>query len=249
MKDTKDLFSSKSGDYRKFRPEYPLEFVEEIVSLSPGLESAWDCATGNGQVATILADHFKSVCATDISSSQLENAVRHSHIQYEMSRAESTGFTKNSFDLITVAQAVHWFDFKAFYKEVRRVARKNGILAIWGYGLLRFNNEIDQQIDHFYRNTVGIYWDKERQFIEQSYKNIPFPFPEIQLSQEYTIKKDFSRESLAGYLGTWSSVKKFTETRGFNPIKGLLEDLIPYWGDPEKQLTAEFPLFTRIGRI
>ena len=249
MKDAKDLFSSQSDNYRQFRPQYPPQLIEEIVSMCKNLDCAWDCATGNGQVAAVLADHFKSVRASDISGPQLENALKRSNIEYEQVRAENTEYQEDSFDLITVAQALHWFDFDAFFKEVHRVGKSDGIIAVWGYGLLRFDPEIDGLIDSFYNETVGDYWEEERKYIEDHYTSIPFPFAEMELQKPYFISKDFTIESLAGYLGTWSSVKKFIQSNGYDPIPRFIKRLSLVWGDPGKHRSAIFPVFTRIGRI
>ncbi len=249
MKEAKDLFSQQSGDYRKFRPVYPPQFLEEIISVCRYRSRAWDCGTGNGQVAVSLSKYFEFVEATDISTSQLKNAQQVKNVSYRTSRAEKTEFKEGSFDLITVAQAVHWFDFGAFYKEVQRVGRPDGILALWGYGLLRIEPAIDQLIDNFYKDIVGSYWDKERKHIEDAYRSIPFPFKEIQLSSRYFIEKEFSLDSLAGYLGTWSAVRNFIKNKGFDPIPDLLKDLYLDWGSTADIKKASFPLFWRIGKI
>jgi len=71
----KDNFSNQSFLYAKFRPSYPAALFEFILSLVPDKQSAWDCGTGNGQIAGVLADSFEIVYATDISKNQLANAI------------------------------------------------------------------------------------------------------------------------------------------------------------------------------
>ena len=249
MKQAKDLFSEQAGDYGKFRPAYPREFVAEIASMVQENRHAWDCATGNGQVAALLAGYFDKVTATDISDAQLIEAIKVSNVQYLKSRAEETAFNTNTFDLITVGQAVHWFDFEAFYREAERVCKDGGILAVWGYRLLRFEPRLNDIIDRFYNETVGQFWDEERKHIESSYKNIPFPFSEIQLQREYYISKRFTAESLAGYLGTWSAVQNFRKRKGYDPIDDLLPEIKSVWGDKQQVKIGNFPLFTRIGQV
>jgi len=67
---------------------------------------------------------------------------------YAVSAAEKTLFGDNSFDLISVAQAIHWFDFKAFYSEVKRTLKHGGLLAVIAYGLLKINLDADKIINH-----------------------------------------------------------------------------------------------------
>src|SRR5215831_1833338 len=132
----KDLFSKQASFYAKYRPGYPPELFEYILSFVKQKDTVWDCATGNGQAATELAKYFKTVHATDISEKQLQQAMESDRIIYAMASAESSGLPDHSIDLVTVAQAYHWFDFEAFSREVRRVAKPEGIIAIWGYGVV-----------------------------------------------------------------------------------------------------------------
>ncbi len=229
MKPLQDRFSSQSSLYKKYRPVYPLELIEEIISHSKGRSRCWDCGTGNGQVARVLSQYYKEVTATDISDSQIKNAFKAPNIRYEVCRAEKTSHPDNSFDLIVVAQAIHWFDFDPFYKEVSRVSKNGGILAVWGYGLLRFDDEIDFLVDKFYTDIVGPFWDEERRHIENAYQSIPFPFEEITLSRKYEITTSFKLSDLTGYLNSWSSVQKYMETHGRNPVEQIIEEIRPFW--------------------
>lgn len=120
----KDLFSDQADQYAKYRPSYPIEFYEYLNSILPIKNTAWDCGTGNGQVAIELAKTFIKVYATDISHSQLENAIKADNIEYSVQAAESSLFENNHFDLIIVAQAIHWFNFEEFYQEVKRTAKR-----------------------------------------------------------------------------------------------------------------------------
>ncbi len=248
MKPAQDRFSGNSINYRRFRPDYPLPFIEEIIGLANQRFNCLDCGTGNGQVAEVLSRYFDKVHAIDISDEQIRNAYQAANIHYSVRRAETTDFPVDSFDLITVAQAVHWFDFQTFFNEVLRISKDGGIVALWGYGLLRFRNSLDKHIDTFYQDVVGPYWDSERKHIESSYKDIPLPFPEIKLKKHYSICKDFSLGEFTGYLSTWSAVNKFKLSESYDPIKSLLDIIKPIWGEKLLQ-RAEFQIFTRIGKI
>src|SRR5437016_1337123 len=114
----KDLFSGHGKQYAAFRPTYPKELYDFIYSHVSNFENAWDVGTGNGQVARELSKQFDCVSATDISATQLENAFKAKNIFYEIA-GEQTSFSSNSFDLICVAQAIHWFSREKFYREVK----------------------------------------------------------------------------------------------------------------------------------
>jgi ubiquinone/menaquinone biosynthesis C-methylase UbiE len=163
----------------RFRPTYPAELYEFIFEHVNEFSTAWDCATGNGQVAQHLSHRFKKVFATDISSQQLDNAVKADNIIYSVQSAENTNFQNQSFDLITVGQALHWFDLEKFYTEVRRIAKPDSILAVWGYALCTVSPEIDTHFLHFYHQVVGPYWDSARNWLNRSTVLFPFLFRKL----------------------------------------------------------------------
>lgn len=239
----KDNFSKNSAEYAQFRPKYPGELYRFLESLLEDKEAAWDCGTGNGQVAGELAKYFKRVEATDISQQQLNNAVKASNINYSLQPAEKTNFSDNTFDLIMVAQAIHWFDFSEFYKEVKRTLKPGGIIAVIGYALFKSNEQTNDLISHFYRDIVGPYWDAERRYLDDGYRSILFPFEEIQTPDlEMEFSWDF--EHLIGYLKTWSAVKHFQNKHGYDPVDVILGDLRNVFGE---RSVVKFPLILRVG--
>ncbi len=243
----KDYFSSNAKEYLKYRPSYPKELFDFIFSHVFKKQNAWDCGTGNGQVAFELSKVFENVYATDISSNQLQEAIKAKNIFYLLEPAEKTKFENHFFDFITAAQAVHWFNFDAFYSEVKRTARKNAIICLIGYGLLRSTPTIDKIIDNFYYNIVYDYWDQERRYIEEEYRTIPFPFEEIP-SPKFINQQQWDIEHLLGYISTWSSVKKFIQKNGYNPIYAIKDELYKVWGINQKK-NIYFPIFIRLGRV
>lgn len=246
----KDLFSGQAAGYARYRPGYPEAMIAEILSQVPGRQAAWDCATGNGQAAILLAPHFTRVEATDISKEQLSQALQHPSVHYSVSAAEESPFEDDSFDLITVAQAYHWLSFTAFHREAARVGRPGCIIAIWGYGLIAAeptHAALHTLIDHFYTDTVGAYWDPERKYIDQQYRTVPFPFTECSYAS-FHIRVSWTKEDLLGYLNTWSSVQHFKKANGYNPIEHWAEELANAWGR-ETTRNFSFPLFLRMGRL
>lgn len=243
----KDNFSAQSGKYAKYRPAYPDALFDFLMNLVSGRQQAWDCGTGNGQVALKLAEYFEQVSATDISQQQLQNAFRNEKITYSVQPAEKTSFPDNSFDLATVAQAIHWFDFGKFYAEVRRIVKNKGILAVIGYGLLRISPGIDRIISGFYHHTLAAYWDKERAYVDENYRTIPFPFPEIKTPPfENTLQWSF--DHLTGFLETGSAIQHYKNKNGHSPVDLIYDDLEKTWGKAETK-TVKFPVLLRVGRI
>lgn len=241
----KDRFSGHAPQYAAFRPHYPKELYDFIFRHVTNFDLAWDAGTGNGQAAVVLARHFMKVHATDISKKQLEHAVLHPSINYA-EEGYSTSLPDHSVDLITVAQAIHWFDRQKFYDEAKRVGKPGAIIAVWGYGLLEVDKAIDLLISAFYVSVVGSYWDPERKHIDQHYAHIEFPFHEIP-SPAFTMKFEWTLAELEGYLTTWSAVQKYWKEVDENPVPGLIAEFQPRWGSGKR--AVRFPLFLRIGRI
>ncbi len=245
---SKDLFSKQADHYALYRPVYPTVLFDYILQYVKNRKLAWDCATGNGQAAVALSDYFEKVIATDSSEKQIANAVLRPNIEYAISKAELTYFPDKSFDLVTVAQAYHWLDAAAFTKEVNRVAKPGAVIAIWGYNIpFSGYQAFDDEISHFYKQVVGPYWDKERKFIDESYKTVEFNFPELP-SHDFSIEVRWTLEHLTGYLNSWSSVQHFMDANGKNPVTEFLPRLAAQWPDA-REIEFKFPVFLRIGRI
>ncbi|MEL6717829.1 MAG: class I SAM-dependent methyltransferase [Bacteroidota bacterium] len=249
MKSIQDKFSTQAQTYKKYRPTYPKELYALLLDLVEKKGTCWDCGTGNGQVAIELAKHFHQVYATDISQDQLDQAKQKENINYQLTRAEQTPFSDQQFDLITVAQAMHWFDFQAFYREVRRVGKEGGILSIWGYGLLRIEPKINELIDHFYHEVIGIYWNEERKHIDQAYNSIHFDFEQIPMKEDLFINIHWSIEQLEGYFNSWSSVQNFKKVHPeIDPVAPTIAAIEKYWKVGEEK-AVRFPIFMKVGRI
>ncbi|MDR8390179.1 class I SAM-dependent methyltransferase [Aliifodinibius sp. S!AR15-10] len=240
-------FSKQSKLYAKYRPDYPAELYDFIFSHLNAWDTAWDCATGSGQVAKILANHFKQVYASDISDEQMAHAPRESNIQYFNVPAENSDFPSALFDLITVAQAIHWFDFEKFYEEVRRTAKHGALLAVAGYGRVTVDPKLDKLIDPFYDQMFGQYFDKNRTYLEQKYRSIPFPFYEIS-TPAFSRTLDWTPSDLEGYLNSWSAVQQYIQDHKSNPVDLLLEKVHAVW-QPDEYREVTFPVFLRLGRI
>lgn len=242
-----DHFSQQAEFYARYRPTYPAAMYDFIFSHLKRRQRAWDCGTGSGQVAAYLAGVFDEVCASDISDQQLSFAPREDNIKYFNVPAEDSGFPSDYFDLITVAQAIHWFDFEHFYSEVRRTAADHALLAVIGYGYVRVDQHIDPFIDRFYRDMFGTYFSKCRSWLDERYQTIPFPFDEIP-SPAFEVSFEWKRKDLEGYFNSWSSVQQFKKDKSVNPADDIMEELKPLWPASEiKEVT--FPVFMRLGSV
>ncbi len=241
----KDYFSEKSEEYSKYRPKYPEELYSYLASISRQHRKAWDCATGTGQAAVSLSEYFSEIIATDASKTQIENAKKKSGVTYKVATAEKSGIESNSIDLITVAQAIHWFNVDAFSKEADRVLRDGGIVAVWTYNLLSVQQDIDEIIDYLYNSVLNKFWPKERKMVEDGYRYIQLPFKKME-APAFHMSDKWNLSQLIGYLCTWSAVQKYQKSLGINPVELIYGQLIKIWGQPEKSLIVRWPLSVRL---
>ncbi len=247
MKPVIDHFSTQSAAYAEFRPVYPTALFDFIFEKTEGRRLAWDAGTGSGQVARVLAQRFEKVVATDISENQLAHAAQLENIEYRLERAEKTSLADRSVDLVTVGQAIHWFDFEAFFAEIRRSARPGATVAVFGYGNQKFDDARLQPVFlDFYEREMDGFWSPERRWIDEGYATVPFPFDEVAAAPDFFIEKNFSRAEFGGYIGSWSSVQRFIRARGFDPVPAFLERL--EWPEGERRRSV-FPVFLRLGRV
>lgn len=244
---SKDLFSDRTGEYSRYRPNYPESLFEYILGYVAHKEHAWDCATGNGQAALTLSRYFNNVSASDLSEAQVQKAVQAKNIEYIVCSAEETPYNDNSFDLVTVAQAYHWLDWEKFRHEATRVCKPGGVVAVWGYHLLRTGNEaIDKITDHFYYDITGPYWDAERKYIEDFYTTVAFDF-EVLPSKDFRIDVQWPVKAFLGYLSTWSAVSHYNKATGNDPVLIIKDKVQAAW--PNEIMNIHFPLFLRLGRV
>lgn len=249
--DLKNLFSKQSSVYAKYRPTYPDSFFEYLASLTHSHDLAWDCATGNGQAAIKLGEFYHHVIATDLNENQLAHATPHPHVDYRVMPAEKTELADASVDIITVAQAFHWFNQEEFMKEAKRVLKPGGVIALWCYGLAQITPAVDKVLYHFYADLLDGYWEKERRFVDDNYQTIHFPFEELK-PPAFETHTEWTLEHVLGYLGTWSAFQTYLKANPNtpNPLETTYkEQFTRAWPVGKKELPVKWDLGMRIGRF
>lgn len=243
-------FAQNPSAYLQYRPDYPAALFEYLAGLCDQHFLAWDCATGNGQAALPLAQYFTEVVASDVNQEPLNVALQKDNLSYHCWPAEQTEFEDASVDLITVAQALHWFDLECFYAEAIRVAKPRAIIAAWCYSLGSLTPAVDIVIQKLYHDILGdAYWPKERRYIDNGYKTILFPFKKLKTVPEFYTEKQFNLSDIIGYLHTWSAVKEYQLQNKQDPIELITNELATAWGDPEKIITMRWPIHLLVGHI
>jgi len=239
------LFAAVATDYARYRPAYPAALFDWLAAHSPGHDLAWDVGCGNGQASLPLAERFRRVCASDLSARQIAAAPVHAAVDYRVAPAHDSGLPAASVDLVCAAQAAHWFDLEPFYREVRRVLKPGGVLALWTYQLLALGDEMQPIVETFYRDELGPWWPPERRWVDEGYRTLPFPFTELP-TPPFVIEVEWTLADFLGYLRTWSATRNLMQAENRDPTQLLGERLAPLWG--EGRQTVRWPIALRAGR-
>lgn len=244
-----DHFSSVASDYAAFRPRYPDELFEWLASLCQRHQLAWDCACGSGQASRPMARHFGLVVGTDASPAQVVAAEADEKTRFAVAASEQVPLTGQCADIVTVAQALHWFASDAFYAEVRRVVRPGGIFAAWTYGMPHCGaDEVEKVVHEFIDGPLGPFWPPEVQMVLDGYASIELPFDETE-APAFELDDEWPLDSFLGFARTWSAVRRYSEERGEDPVLGLGADLERLWRGRRDLLPIRYRLDLRVCRV
>lgn len=243
-----DHFSGVAADYAAHRPGYPAELFRWLASVTPQSRLAWDCACGSGQAARSLADTFARVVATDASSTQIFSASGPGSVVFAVAPATSAPIADHAADLVTVAQALHWFANNEFFDEVRRVVTPGGVFAAWTYGLPRISNPaVEDSMLRFYSETVGPFWPPERRLVMEGYASVELPMEELH-TPEFPMDARWTLPQLLGFLRSWSATARYVNVHGTDPLIPLADRLETLWGNAHS-IEVSWPLTVRAGRL
>lgn len=242
---TRDHFSASADGYARFRPGYDPALGAWLASIAPGNALAVDVATGSGQAARILAPHFDRVIACDTSAAQIAAADAPDNVQFVIAAAEQLPLPDRSVDLVTVAQALHWFDVTRFVQEAGRILRPEGVLAAWTYNRLTVSPAVDAIIERLYADILGRWWPPERRHVENTYADLPFPEPGI-AARAFSMQTEWSSAELLGYLRTWSAWRACIDAGNSDPLIAMESGISTAFGEGRRPVT--WPLSMRLWR-
>lgn len=242
-----NYFGAQAADYQTYRPRYPQSLFTYLATSVRNTRLAWDCATGNGQAAAGLAHRFARVFATDPSADMIANAIEHPRVTYAVAKYQTT-LADASVSLITVAQALHWFDINAFVKEARRVLEPDGVFAAFCYTRCRLDEELDGVVEHFFSVTVGAYWPPERRLADEGYRTIALPLDEM-LVPPCEMIEDWTLNSFLRFVRTWSAVARCIAAKGEESVVAFESEIRSLWGPPESKRRIRWPMHFRVGQL
>lgn len=240
------LFSGHASTYAAFRPTYPTSLFDWLVRMAPGRAQAWDVGTGNGQVAIALATRFDAVLATDPSDAQLAAAAPHARVTYRRATYYS-GLTASSVQLVTVGQALHWFDLDAFFAELRRVLVPGGFFAAFAYVHSEVSSAVDAVTRQYHDITCAAHWAPEHHLIRAGYRSMSLPIAEVE-APPFEIRSAMSLEQYLGFHRSWSATQRLLKAGGEPDVLAFERAVADAWGDvPTREVV--WPMFVRAGTL
>lgn len=242
------LFNDKTELYASARPHYPQELFLYLSGLCSSRNRAWDCACGNGQAAESLAKIFDKVIATDISKQQILSAKNIENVEFSVSPAESTGFSERSFDLVCVAQALHWFNLENFWPEVQRVLKPDGVFSAWGYTWPSISPNLDSLFEEKILTVIEPYWAPQNKLLWNHYKDVDFPFAKIN-SPEFTMAVNWNLDEFFDFVHTFSATRRCLEEHGSDFFKHALKTMALQWGEAEQKKTVHLDFVLYVGKL
>lgn len=244
----KDHFSGHAPAYASARPTYPPALFEWLAGECTRRDLAWDAGCGNGQASVALATRFGRVHASDPSEQQIRAAPPHPRIDWRVEPAERCSLPDAGADLVTVAQAYHWFDHARFCAEARRVLRPGGVVALWSYGTTSVDSAVDAVFARLYDDMLGPYWPAERRHVENGYRDLPFPFIESS-APTFAMRLDWTLARYLAYLASWSASERYRAATGRDAVADATPDFARAWGDPDAVRMVQWPLALRVGHV
>lgn len=243
----KSFWQEQGADYARYRPTYPPALAEALAGCVPARDLALDIGCGNGQLSALLARYFRAVRGFDVSADQLANAPSHPNIVYKTSAAEAIDAPDGCADLIVAAQAAHWFDLPAFYKEARRLVRPGGAIALVTYGVFEVDGAASGRVMRLYWDEIHPFWPEGRENVENGYRDFDFPFEPVAMPA-LAIEREWEADHFINYCATWSAAKRAKAAGRGDILDAAREDLIHILG-PRGAMKISWPITVRAGRL
>jgi len=219
-----EIFTCKAEVYAKARPGYPNASMEYIRELMPPDAVIADIGAGTGKFTVSLARYGYNIFAVepnaDMRGELIKTLTPFSNVEVVDGSAEATTLPDHSADVITCAQALHWFDLDAFRAECQRIGKPD-VLVIVVYNNTPGGSSIEygkQSTSVFFRNPVvrefpnPMYYTRESwlQYMT-SHSHDPLPSDPAYDKHIAEVKAIFDSENVDGLICREVVTKVYSE--------------------------------------
>lgn len=250
-----------AASYLAARPRYPASLYNYVInycrkhSLDGRLESALDVGCGPGANTAPLLESFEKVNGVDPSPGMIEQAKKQvkeaDAARLSFYQGTDTDFANNvapkSIDLITVAQAIHWFDAPRFYENVCKALKPNGTISFWGYldPVFVDHPEVsDLHLECLYgEKSLGPYWEPGRKLLREKLVFADPPtdrFKDIERIENMSLQPDMSSPielhrqcAFSDYVSLMKTASSYHNWQQANPN---VPDVVDQFAEQVKQL-------------
>lgn len=242
-----DHFSGHAAAYAQARPGYPDDLFAWLAAQAHGHQLAWDAGCGNGQASRALAGYFDNVYASDPSVAQIASAGAGARVRFVVEAAEAPGLPDACADLVTVAQAYHWFDAARFCTEARRVLKPDALIAVWSYAQSEVSPEVDRIFNDLHDVRLAQDWPAGRDHVVNRYRDLPFDFDRL-ATPAFEMRCDWNLHQYLAYLRSWSASQRHLTRTGRDVVQEISGAMHEAWGDPGLARSVRWPLLVLAGR-
>jgi ubiquinone/menaquinone biosynthesis C-methylase UbiE len=245
VKDATQRFSSRVDHYVRYRPGYPpevLALLKKECGLAPHSVIA-DIASGTGIFTRMLLENGNRVFGVEPNSEMRRAGEQfldsYSRFTSVAGTAEATTFPDHGVDLITAAQAAHWFDPEKTRREFARILKPGGWLVLLWNDRRMDSTEFQRQYEQLLR-TYGTDYEDVRQrgmtlalegFFGQSFQTRAFEY-----------KQTFDYAGIEGRLLSSSYIPQ-KDHPGYDP---MLRELRHIFDDHQVNGRVSFDYDTRV---
>lgn len=245
MIDNSQIFGTQAAVYRQGRHGYPEELFDWVASQAVDRSCAWDVATGSGQAAAPLAKRFDQVIATDLSAAQIAAALPGENIDYRVAPAEASGLDDGIASAITVATALHWFDFDKFWPEVRRVAKPGAVFCGFTVKLPEADPDVMELLFRPVWERIDRYWAEGNRLSMRGYldEDIRCPFERLP-SPDLALDLEWTPSRLLALIHSWSASMKARDDGHADALDAIERDALLKLGEAPRRLRLPMTIVT-----
>ncbi|MEO0675806.1 MAG: methyltransferase domain-containing protein [Pseudomonadota bacterium] len=181
---------------------------------------------------------FDQVHASDLDTDQFAAAPHHPAITYHQGAAHASGLAPASVDAITVATALHWFDFDLFWPEVTRVAAPGALFAAWTYQLPTGDHDVQTHMLDPIMAVIDPYWSQRNRLSWQGYDRAwtGMPFATM-AAPAFACDLTWTPRQLLAFIKSWSAYIRAVDDGHSNRLARLEATALAHLPDRPRALT------------